>query len=271
MKPVQLLGVLNVTPDSFSDGGCYLQPEQARARATELWEQGADWVDVGAESTRPGAPRVSESEELRRLRDVFVALSAAARPWSIDTQKPGVMAAALDAGASMVNDVNALQAPGAVDVCADADVAVVLMHRRGDAATMQQAPHYADVVAEVSDFLQRRKEACLQAGMAESRIICDPGIGFGKTLEHNLELLRATARLRKELAAPLLIGVSRKSMFRDLLGLDSTAARILPSVQTAVWAATQGAEYLRVHDVEQTRQGLTLWQALNPPGEAAAI
>lgn len=270
MKPVQLLGVLNVTPDSFSDGGSYLQPDQARARAHELWQQGADWVDVGAESTRPGAPQVSEDEELRRLRDVFHALAAAARPWSIDSQKPAVMAAAIAAGASMVNDVNALQATGALEVCASAPVSVVLMHRQGDAASMQQAPHYTDVVAEVRDFLRQRKEACLRAGIPESQIICDPGIGFGKTLQHNLELLRATARLREELAAPLLIGVSRKSMFRDLLGLDSMAARIGPSVQTAVWAAAQGADYLRVHDVEQTRQGLKLWRALNPPDATAS-
>nr|MBV6628912.1 dihydropteroate synthase [Oceanococcus sp. HetDA_MAG_MS8] len=269
MKPVQLLGVLNVTPDSFSDGGCYLQPTLARARARELWEQGADWVDVGAESTRPGAPAVSEQEELRRLREVFTELQAAKRPWSIDTQKPAVMSAAIAAGASMVNDVNALQAPGALEACAGAPVAVVLMHRQGDAATMQQSPHYADVVSEVLDFLRERKEACLRVGIPESQIICDPGIGFGKTLQHNLQLLRATARLRAELAAPLLIGVSRKSMFRDLLGLDSTDARILPSVQTAVWAANQGAEYLRVHDVLQTRQGLKLWQALNAPDPTA--
>lgn len=258
----RLLGVLNITPDSFSDGGQYLSPDAALQRACLLWEQGADWVDVGAESTRPGAPAVSVAEELRRLEPVFAGLKADGRPWSIDSQKPEVLAAAVAAGVGMLNDVNALQAPGALEVAASCDVPVVLMHRQGNAQTMQAAPAYSDVLQEVEAFLLQRRQACLQAGIAAERIILDPGIGFGKTLEHNLILLRALSSMRQRLGAPILLGVSRKSLFRDLLGLEQPEQRIAVSAQLAAWAAGQGVDYLRVHDVPQTVQALRLQQAL---------
>lgn len=261
---MQLLGVLNVTPDSFSDGGRYLAPEAALAQAQRLWDEGADYVDVGAESTRPGAPEISADAELARLRPVFAGLAADPRAWSIDTQKPAVMQAALEAGAAMLNDVHALQAPGALEVAAGSRVPLVLMHRQGRPGDMQRAPRYADVVDEVCAFLERRREACLAAGIDAARLIFDPGIGFGKTLEHNLALLRALPDMAERLRAPLLVGVSRKSMFAQLLGLQTPEQRLLPSVLTAaICAARGGTHYLRVHDVAPTRQALRLWAVLH--------
>ncbi len=266
----EILGVLNVTPDSFSDGGSYLQAEDALARARQIWAAGAEWVDVGAESTRPGAAMVDAAEELRRLQPVFAGLRRDGRKWSIDTQKPEVMRAAVDAGAGMINDVNALQRPGALAEAARSGVPVVVMHRQGSAADMQAAPRYTDVVAEVTAFLCRRVQACVEAGVPRKDVIVDPGIGFGKSLQHNLDLLRATATIRRDTGCRLMIGVSRKSMFRELLGLDDPAERVLASVLTAAWAAGQGADFIRVHDVEQTRQALAVWQALNTESGAKA-
>lgn len=259
----KILGVLNITPDSFSDGGQYLAPGEALQRAAALWDAGADYVDVGAESTRPGADEVDASEELRRLEPVFASFRQQGRCWSIDSQKPKVMRAAVDAGAGMINDVNALQWPGALDVAASSGVPVVLMHRQGTASSMQQQPQYQDVVAEVIAFLSARRDACIQAGMSADDIVVDPGIGFGKTLEHNLELLRATARIRSETGCRIMIGVSRKSMFRDLLGIKEPAGRVNASAWTAAWCAMQGADFLRVHDVAETLHALTLMRALH--------
>lgn len=259
----EILGVLNVTPDSFSDGGQYLDADAALSRARNIWDAGAEWVDVGAESTRPGAAVVDTDEEMRRLAPVFAGLRRDGRKWSIDTQKPEVMRAAVDAGAGMINDVNALQAPGALVVAARFGVPVVLMHRQGSAADMQQAPAYGNVVAEVADFLSARAQACIDAGVPSSDIVVDPGIGFGKTLAHNLALLRATTALREQTGCRIMIGVSRKSMFRDLLGLDRPADRVLGSALTAAWCAGQGADFVRVHDVAETRQALKVWSALN--------
>lgn len=270
LNKVRRLGVLNVTPDSFSDGGRYLAPDQALARACALWDAGAEFVDVGAESTRPGAADVSVDEELTRLQPVFNGLRGDGRSWSIDTQKPEIMRAALAAGAVMINDVNALQAEGAIAVAAESTVPVVVMHRQGVAQTMQDRPAYGDVVADVIAFLQSRVDACVQGGVAHSRVVVDPGIGFGKTLEHNLALLRATSRIRQETGCPIMIGVSRKSMFRDLLGIDAPEERVAASAWTSAWAAAQGADYLRVHDVPETRQALTLMQALTPGAAAAS-
>lgn len=258
----KVLGVLNITPDSFSDGGHFLAPDEALLRATTLWDAGADYVDVGAESTRPGAAAVDAAEELRRLEPVFAGLRQQTGVWSIDSQKPEVMRAAVNAGAGMINDVNALQWPGALAVAASAGVPVVLMHRQGSAATMQQQPQYDDVVAQVIQFLCQRRDACLEAGMSQTEIIVDPGIGFGKTLEHNLALLRATSRIRAQTGCRIMIGVSRKSMFRDLLGLQDPVQRVLASAWTAAWCAAQGADFIRVHDVAETRQALTLMAAL---------
>ena len=205
---------------------------------------------------------------MARLTPVFEGLQADGRAWSIDSQKPVVMQAAVQAGACMINDVNALQAKGAIDVAAAADVPVVLMHRQGAAKTMQSQPQYADVVAEVIAFLQMRIDACEKGGVARHNIVVDPGIGFGKTLEHNLALLRATSRIRRETGLPIMIGVSRKSMFRDLLGIDAPEDRVSASAWTAAWTATQGADYLRVHDVMETRHAWKLMRALTISGAA---
>lgn len=261
-----ILGVLNVTPDSFSDGGCFLAPEAALARARALWDDGADIVDIGAESTRPGAPDVPLAEELRRLQPVFAGFAGVQRTWSIDTQKPEVMQAAVAAGATIINDVNALQGSGALAVAAELTasgaVDVVLMHRQGSAQTMQQQPRYRDVVGEVVAYLRARCDACERAGIARERLVVDPGIGFGKTLAHNLALLQATAHIRKQTGCRILVGVSRKSMFRDLLGLAAPETRVWPSAMTAAWCARQGADMLRVHDVRETVQALALDVAL---------
>ncbi len=259
----EILGVLNVTPDSFSDGGCYIQPDDALARARQIWDAGADWVDVGAESTRPGAAEVDVDEELRRLGPVFAGLRRDGRRWSIDTQKPAVMRAAVDAGAGMINDVNALQWPGALSACVSLGVPVVLMHRQGKADNMQRAPQYRDVVTEVTAFLRARVDTCIAAGIPQQDIVVDPGIGFGKTLSHNLALLQATRAIRRDTGCRIMIGVSRKSMFRDLLGLEKPEQRVVASAVTAAWCAGQGADFVRVHDVEQTLQALTTWRALN--------
>lgn len=258
-----IMGVLNVTPDSFSDGGDWLEPAAAVAHAQRMRDQGADIIDVGGESTRPGAAAVSLDEERRRVVPVIEALVANLDiPVSIDTSKPELMADAIAAGAGMVNDINALRAEGALTLLAQhPQVAAVLMHMQGEPRTMQDAPDYGDVVQDVADFLDQRRQACVQAGIDGGRIVVDPGIGFGKALEHNLDLLRAT----KDLVAhfgPVLIGVSRKSMFSHLLGERPPLQRVAASVQTAMLAAQAGAAILRVHDVEQTREALILLRAL---------
>jgi dihydropteroate synthase len=263
-----VMGIVNVTPDSFSDGGKFLDAARAIAHAHALADAGADVLDIGGESTRPGAAEVGEQEELDRVIPVIEALVARNLPLSIDTQKPAVMREAIAAGASMVNDVAALRATGALEACAAADVAVCLMHMQGEPRTMQAAPQYEDVVAEVKAFLLDRAAVCERAGISRNRIVIDPGIGFGKTLEHNLALLRAAAELA-DTGYPLLIGVSRKSMFKALFGLES-GERLVPSVVAAVLAAQQGAAILRVHDVRETVQALTLMRRVDPPGGSTA-
>ena len=257
------MGVLNVTPDSFSDGGDWLEPRVALAHARRMREQGADIIDVGGESTRPGAAAVSLDEERRRVVPIIEALAGELDvPISIDTSKPQLMADAIAAGAGMVNDVNALRAPGGLELLAGhPDVAVVLMHMQGAPRTMQRNPQYQDVVAEVGDFLQQRRQACIDAGIDPERIVVDPGIGFGKALEHNLALLRATSELVRQFG-PVLIGVSRKSMFSQLLGERPPLQRVAASVQTAMLAAQAGAAIVRVHDVEQTREAISLLRAI---------
>lgn len=254
------MGIVNVTPDSFSDGGRHLSHDAAIAHAHKLIADGADLLDIGGESTRPGAAAVSEQEELARVLPVIEGLRDSAVPISIDTCKPVVMRAALAAGASMVNDINALQAPDALAAVADSDAAVCLMHKQGDPESMQRAPHYADVVSEVSAFLQARIEAMRAAGIGNGRIVIDPGFGFGKTLAHNLELLRELSAF-SALGVPLLAGVSRKSMLGAITGRE-VGERLAASVAAALLAVQRGASIVRVHDVRETVDVLKLWDAV---------
>ena len=255
------MGVINVTPDSFSDGGSFLEPAAAVAHACRLIEDGADLVDIGAESSRPGAVEaVTAKEELRRLLPVLQGLRDAPVPVSVDTIKPEVMRAALAEGAAMINDINALRAPGALAAVAAAGAAVCLMHMQGTPGTMQQHPSYDDVVAEVKAFLLERVRAARGAGIAPESIAIDPGFGFGKTLQHNLELLR---RLREfeVLGVPVLAGWSRKSSLGMITGRP-TGERLAASVAAALIAAQNGARILRVHDVAATRDALAVLAAV---------
>jgi len=257
----QVMGVLNVTPDSFSDGGDFFAPERALARALQMQEQGAALIDIGGESTRPGAAPVSAEDELRRVLPVIEALQGRLEvPISIDTRKPEVMRAAAAAGAGMINDVNALRAPGALEAAAESGLPVCLMHMQGEPRTMQSGPRYSDVVGEVKRFLVERVAACEAAGIGRQRILLDPGFGFGKTLEHNLQLL---ARL-DELAAsglPVVVGLSRKSMIGKLLGVE-VGERLPASIALAVLAVERGARLVRAHDVAATWQALQMQAAL---------
>ena len=253
-RPV-VMGVLNVTPDSFSDGGRYVGLAEALAQAERLAADGAAIIDVGGESTRPGAMAVSIEEELRRVIPVIERLAGSlAVPVSIDTRKPEVMRRALAAGASMVNDVAALGAPGAIDAVAGTDAAVCLMHKQGEPGSMQDDPRYGDVVEEVRGFLRGRAAACVNAGIARSRLVVDPGFGFGKALEHNLELLRNLDRIASD-GLPVLAGLSRKRMIGALTGRDE-GERLAGSVAAAVVAALHGARIIRAHDVRETVDAL---------------
>ena len=253
-----IMGVVNITPDSFSDGGSFFDPARAIAHARKLIEEGADLIDLGAESSRPGAAEVSAEEELRRLLPVLRGLRDV--PLSVDTVKPEVMSAALAEGAAMINDINALRAPGALAAVAASDAAVCLMHMQGSPGTMQQDPSYADVVAEVKAFLQERIDSVCAAGIALERVVVDPGFGFGKTLEHNLELLRHLREFAA-LGAPVLAGWSRKSSLGKITGKPA-ADRLAASIAAALIAAQNGAEILRVHDVAATRDALSVLAAV---------
>jgi dihydropteroate synthase len=255
------MGVVNVTPDSFSDGGLYLDPEAAVAHGAELAAAGAAILDVGGESTRPGAAEVPVQEELRRVMPVVEGLAMSGAALSVDTSKHAVAAAALEAGATIVNDVSALRGdPEMAAVCAGAEATVVLMHMAGTPRTMQDDPRYEDVVAEVKGFLAERLEAALAAGIAEDRVWLDPGIGFGKTAEHNLELLRRLGELR-ELGRPLVVGTSRKSFIGRLDG-SGAGERLGGTIASSVLAAAEGADVLRVHDVAEIGQALTVAAAI---------
>jgi dihydropteroate synthase len=259
MKP-KLMGVINVTPDSFSDGGQYLDPDVAVRHGEELVRDGAEILDVGGESTRPGAVEVDEAEELRRVEPVVRAL-AGGTTVSIDTSKLAVAEAALDAGASIVNDVTAFKHdPEMATLCAERGVGVVLMHMPGNPRTMQDDPRYDDVVDDVKAFLVERMEFAVGQGIDEGRIWLDPGIGFGKTLEHNLELLRRLRELR-ELGRPLVVGTSRKSFIGKVDGSD-VEDRIGGSIASSVLAAVEGADVLRVHDVAEMAQALAVANAV---------
>jgi dihydropteroate synthase len=256
-----VMGILNVTPDSFSDGDRYSTVAAALARAKRIEEEGASVIDVGGESTRPGAAPVDEAVEIARVIPVIEGIAAASDiAISIDTSKPAVMAAAIAAGACIVNDVFALRAPGARECAAASQAGVCLMHMQGEPRTMQDDPHYDDVVAEVCEFLARQRDACVAAGIARDAIAVDPGLGFGKGLVHNMTLLRELARFGA-LHAPLLVGVSRKSFIGRILG-RSVDERLYGGLGLAAWAVGQGARIIRTHDVAATRDAIGMVSAV---------
>lgn len=259
----RVVGILNVTPDSFSDGGLYADLDAAVAHGLAMVAQGADMLDVGGESTRPGAADVSEQDELARVLPVIEALAARTdKPISIDTSKPEVMRAAVAAGAGMVNDVYALRREGALDAAASLGVPVCIMHMQGEPRGMQDDPRYDDVVGEVHRFLADRLFACELAGIDRRKVLVDPGFGFGKTLEHNLELLRELRRFT-DLGSGVYAGLSRKSMIGTITGRSAPADRAAGSVAAALIAAQQGAKLVRVHDVQATVDALAVWHAVD--------
>ena len=258
----RISGIINVTPDSFSDGGLHFDAGAAIAHGLRLVGEGADLLDVGGESTRPGADEVSASEEIARVVPVIEALAKQTSvPIAVDTSKPEVMRAAVAVGAGFINDVFALRRDGALDAAADLKVPVCLMHMQGEPRTMQQAPHYDDVVSDVRRFLAERIFACEMSGIDKKRIVVDPGFGFGKTLEHNLALLRALDQFAA-LSVPLLVGLSRKGMIGTLTGRDNPADRAAGSAAAAMLAVQKGAAIVRVHDVAATRDVLAVLQGV---------
>ena len=257
----RIMGIVNVTPDSFSDGGKFADTELAVAHALQLVEAGADILDIGGESTRPGATPVPLADELRRVVPVIEQLAKVTRvPLSIDTYKPQVMQAAIDAGADLINDVRALQEPGALQVVARSQAGVCLMHMQGTPQTMQIDPRYDDVVTEVRDFLAARMAAAEAAGIGAERILLDPGFGFGKRTEHNIALLQALPQLL-ELGRPLLVGLSRKSVLGQLTGGD-VSVRLHSSIAASVLSVMKGARIVRVHDVKATADALKVVSAV---------
>ncbi len=254
------MGIVNITPDSFSDGGAFLDANRAIDQAHRLAGEGADILDLGAESTRPGAAPVTIAEELDRLLPVLTGLVKLDIPISVDTLKPAVMREALKAGASMINDVNALRAAEAIEAVANTDAAVCVMHMQGEPRTMQADPMYADVVREVEVYLRERVAALSSAGIANDRIVIDPGFGFGKNLDHNLALLRALSQFRRAGVA-VMAGLSRKSMLGRITGRP-TEERLPASVAAALLAVQRGADIVRVHDVAATRDGLAVLAAV---------
>ncbi|NLG75507.1 MAG: dihydropteroate synthase [Xanthomonadaceae bacterium] len=260
-----VMGVLNVTPDSFSDAGQFLDPERAIEHGLRMVEAGAGFIDVGGESTRPGAAMVPEEEELRRVVPVIEALVRRVDvPISVDTSKPRVMRAAVEAGAELINDIYALRLPGALEAARDSGAAVCLMHMQGEPRTMQIEPRYDDVVAEVRDFLNDRVAVCLEAGLQLDRLVVDPVIGFGKRLQHNLALLAALPTLGAH-GVPVLVGVSRKSMFKDLLGRP-VDERLPGALAVATASVLAGARIVRTHDVRETLDAVKVAAALKRSG-----
>ena len=254
------MGILNVTPDSFFDGGRHVDTAAALAHARQMAADGADLIDVGGESTRPGAAAVSEAEEMKRVLPVIEALAGGGLLVSADTRRPAVMRGAIAAGAAMINDVGALGAPGALDVVARTNAAVCLVHMQGEPGTMQRAPQYGDVVREVREFLLARARACEDAGIAPERVVVDPGFGFGKTLAHNLALLRALPDLASA-GYPVLAGLSRKSSLGTITGRP-VDERMAASLAAALAAVARGASIVRVHDVRETVDALKVWHAI---------
>ncbi|MCC2958986.1 dihydropteroate synthase [Massilia sp. IC2-278] len=255
-----VMGVLNVTPDSFSDGGHYRSLEFAVSRAEEMVASGVDIIDIGGESTRPGSPSVPVAEELARVMPALYALQEAGKALSVDTCKPEVMREAIIAGADMINDINGFRAPGAIEAVVNSDCGLCVMHMQGTPQDMQAQPVYSDVVAEVIAFLRERIAALEAAGVDRERICVDPGLGFGKTVEHNYALLKNTGRIADELGLPVLIGLSRKSMIGAITGRP-VEERLAGSLAGALAAVAQGAKIIRVHDVAETVDALKVWRA----------
>jgi dihydropteroate synthase len=255
-----VMGILNVTPDSFSDGGSFSKLEFAISRAEEMAAAGAAMIDIGGESTRPGAPAVSIAEELQRVMPVVYALQGLEIPLSVDTCKPEVMREVLIAGADMINDINGFRAPGALEAVRDSECGLCIMHMQATPQTMQDEPHYDDVVQEVIDFLRERIHAMTAAGIDRERICIDPGFGFGKTVGHNYTLLRGIARMRSELELPVLAGLSRKSMIGAVINRP-VEQRLAGSLAGALAAVAQGARIVRAHDVAETVDAIQVWQA----------
>jgi len=255
-----VMGILNVTPDSFSDGGRHHALEFAMEGAEQMIKDGVDIIDIGGESTRPGSPSVPVDEELRRVMPVIYGLRELGVPLSIDTCKPEVMREAILAGADMINDINGFRAPGALEAVRDSDCGLCVMHMQGTPQDMQARPGYGDVLAEVIAFLRERVETLLAAGVTRERITIDPGFGFGKTVEHNVALLRGISEMQRELGLPVLAGLSRKSMIGALTGRP-LEQRLAGSLGGALAAVAQGARIVRVHDVAETVDALAVWQA----------
>ncbi|WP_215408041.1 dihydropteroate synthase [Janthinobacterium sp. JC611] len=254
-----VMGILNITPDSFSDAGQYQHLEFAISRAEQMMQDGVDIIDIGGESSRPGAPPLPLQDELQRVMPVLYALRDCGKPLSVDTYKPEVMREAILAGADMINDINGFRAPGAIEAVRDSDCALCIMHMQSVPQTMQDQPQYEDVVREVTDFLRERIATLTAAGIARERLCVDPGFGFGKTVEQNYALLRATRQLRSELDLPVLAGLSRKSMIGAVTGRP-VEQRLAGSVAGALAAVAQGAEIIRVHDVAETVDALKVWR-----------
>lgn len=266
----QVMGILNVTPDSFSDGGQHNELDSAVKKAMQMLEQGASIIDIGGESTRPGAADVAEQEEIQRVVPVIKAIRKQSDcVISIDTSKAQVMKAAIEAGADIINDVRALQEPGALEIAAQLEVPVCLMHMQGKPRDMQNAPHYDDVTADVMAFLAQRAQACIDAGIKAQHIIVDPGFGFGKSLAHNYELLNNVSQLHK-LGYPVLTGLSRKSMFGQLLGREADE-RLAASLAGALICMQQGAQIIRVHDVKETTDIKKVFLATINAGKAQEL
>lgn len=264
------MGVLNVTPDSFSDGGRFASQEAAITQAEQMIEAGVDIIDIGGESTRPGAPPVALEEELRRVMPVIYALRDVGKPLSIDTRRPEVMREAIEADIDMINDINGFRAEGSLRLLRDSDCALCIMHMQGSPQTMQNDPQYADVYAEVRDFLAQRCDEAVTAGISRQRLCIDPGFGFGKTLEHNLTLLGHLGDLQNALRVPLLAGLSRKSMIGKLTGKPAPE-RVAGSVAAALFAVQQGARIVRVHDVAESVDALRVWQAAASAAQTALV
>lgn len=257
-----VMGILNVTPDSFSDGGLHASAQQAQTHALRMIEQGATFIDIGGESTRPGAPEVSIQEELDRTIPVIEAVASQAKcVISIDTSKSQVMTEAVKAGAALINDVRALQEPGAIEAARDANVPVCLMHMQGQPRTMQNNPHYENVVGDVCQFLMTRAKACEEAGIGGDKILFDPGYGFGKSLEHNYALVKHLPTIMA-LGYPVLVGMSRKSMIGNLLN-RKVDERLAGSLCLATIVAQMGAQIIRVHDVQETADAVNIVKMLN--------
>lgn len=255
-----VMGVLNVTPDSFSDGGHFYSLESALSRAEQMIADGVDIIDVGGESSRPGAKPLPVEEELARIMPVLYALRDCGKPISVDTYKPQIMREAVAAGADMINDINGFRAEGALSALKDSACALCIMHMQGEPLTMQAQPDYRNVVAEVTAFLAERANRIERAGIARERICIDPGFGFGKTKDHNLALLNQLGKMQQNLDLPILVGLSRKSTIGAITGRP-VEQRLAGSLAAALFAAVQGAHIIRVHDVAETVDALKVWQA----------